>query len=62
MASSLAPSRTPPGVRELKLIKDEITKKPIPSRTPPGVRELKLLVHAQGHLVHDVAPLPGCVN
>ena len=41
MASSLAPSRTPPGVRELKLIKDEITKKPIPSRTPPGVRELK---------------------
>gem|GEM_PF-3159478 len=33
--------RTPPGVRELKLLIGKIYF-PMPRRTPPGVRELKL--------------------
>ena len=36
-------SRTPPGVRELKLYQCEIHREVHRSRTPPGVRELKHL-------------------
>ena len=58
---SLVKSRTPPGVRELKLtIITILTMEQ--SRTPPGVRELKQdIVGGYIELVH-VAPLPGCVN
>ena len=37
-----APSRTPPGVRELKRL-DNMLKQDDFGRTPPGVRELKLM-------------------
>ena len=36
-------SRTPPGVRELKLTVSEMETLARYSRTPPGVRELKLV-------------------
>ena len=35
------PSRTPPGVRELKQDWELRNIKPLEGRTPPGVRELK---------------------
>ena len=35
-------SRTPPGVRELKLMANANLERIKQSRTPPGVRELKL--------------------
>ena len=54
-------SRTPPGVRELKLPSLPNLETDL-RRTPPGVRELK----QQWDLAHikplEVAPLPGCVN
>ena len=55
-------SRTPPGVRELKLITDAENTPDLARRTPPGVRELKLLKLVPRILVLKVAPLPGCVN
>ena len=54
-------SRTPPGVRELKLSVGMIVLLLL-SRTPPGVRELKLLPLLHRPAVLGVAPLPGCVN
>ena len=36
--------RTPPGVRELKLLLDSIVRQLSVCRTPPGVRELKLVI------------------
>ena len=55
-------SRTPPGVRELKLfsLRDIGTRRKC--RTPPGVRELKLDPGGSYQLREGVAPLPGCVN
>ena len=53
--------RTPPGVRELKLLNDTKCFSEI-SRTPPGVRELKLMENYGKNGKSDVAPLPGCVN
>ena len=53
--------RTPPGVRELKLMYLVLTLV-LTRRTPPGVRELKLLNHAPNDRELHVAPLPGCVN
>ena len=53
--------RTPPGVRELKRLRDI----PFPvrfGRTPPGVRELKREAGNDAHTMAIVAPLPGCVN
>ena len=38
-------SRTPPGVRELKLIGNVGRDPERKGRTPPGVRELKLTAH-----------------
>ena len=55
------PGRTPPGVRELKLI-DSLYYGDRSCRTPPGVRELKLLKCGEDGLTIGVAPLPGCVN
>ena len=55
------PSRTPPGVRELKRTAPSslsVTR----SRTPPGVRELKLAGKDASKGNFSVAPLPGCVN
>ena len=58
----LAVSRTPPGVRELKLSARIIISLFGSSRTPPGVRELKLPFMRDELKSVDVAPLPGCVN
>ena len=61
MALSLLTSRTPPGVRELKL--GSLGKgSPDPGRTPPGVRELKRNIKPLEAQEIKVAPLPGCVN
>ena len=53
--------RTPPGVRELKLVSVVMLVARY-SRTPPGVRELKLKAFEQSRGIIAVAPLPGCVN
>ena len=57
----MRPCRTPPGVRELKLM-GKTTIKHGQSRTPPGVRELKLQITNLREYQLTVAPLPGCVN
>ena len=54
-------SRTPPGVRELKLGVDN-TAYTVVRRTPPGVRELKPDSDYSAVGMNNVAPLPGCVN
>ena len=48
--------RTPPGVRELKLLLDSIVRQLSVCRTPPGVRELKL--EATDSAVEGVASHP----
>ena len=53
--------RTPPGVRELKLVEDA-SQSGGKGRTPPGVRELKRQMRSIFERVGQVAPLPGCVN
>ena len=55
-------SRTPPGVRELKLLMYLVLTLVLSRRTPPGVRELKLGYFGQKSANAEVAPLPGCVN
>ena len=55
-------SRTPPGVRELKLRPRLPRHRLQRRRTPPGVRELKLLAYEDQVCRGEVAPLPGCVN
>ena len=54
-------SRTPHGVRELKLL-DETEGHAHGSRTPHGVRELKLLLLRVLDASEAVAPRTGCVN
>ena len=56
------PCRTPPGVRELKLLEDLIQLANSRRRTPPGVRELKQALTCHLRELLEVAPLPGCVN
>ena len=59
--ATVSSSRTPPGVRELKLsplLEDMLMR----GRTPPGVRELKLKMRDEAFGTDSVAPLPGCVN
>ena len=53
--------RTPPGVRELKLVSHH-RERLHEGRTPPGVRELKLKKVLFPLIAFVVAPLPGCVN
>ena len=53
--------RTPPGVRELKLLGVVLGGVAL-GRTPPGVRELKRRRFVVTLLLEIVAPLPGCVN
>ena len=55
-------SRTPPGVRELKLSVVPDGRRCDAGRTPPGVRELKQLDAMKAYYKTLVAPLPGCVN
>ena len=54
-------SRTPPGVRELKLGRGLLLDGGL-RRTPPGVRELKRRQLHEQRMKNLVAPLPGCVN
>ena len=54
--------RTPPGVRELKLVYHKVLTLLLMRRTPPGVRELKPDALDYEKALIAVAPLPGCVN
>ena len=46
MSAGMLVRRTPPGVRELKLVRHHLLPLVLLRRTPPGVRELK---HLQGY-------------
>ena len=62
LGTNATASRTPPGVRELKLLVTFPLFYPMVGRTPPGVRELKLMYIVLTLALSLVAPLPGCVN
>ena len=62
MSDGLTPSRTPRGVRELKLILRTKQTHSTLRRTPRGVRELKHRYLDFSVFGKGVAPLAGCVN